>query len=66
MLHPTGGVACLLGRNWGYDANSVWVSRRMLRHICYRKRQACCRIAGGSFERADPSRDKQRNHRSES
>ena len=26
MLHPTGDVVCLLGRNWGYDANSVWVS----------------------------------------
>ena len=26
MLHPSGSVACLLGRNWGYDANSVWVS----------------------------------------
>lgn len=26
MLHPSGSVACLLGRNWGYDANSVWVT----------------------------------------
>ena len=25
MLHPSGSVACLLGRNWGYDANSIWV-----------------------------------------
>ena len=26
MLHPTGDVACLLGRNWGYDASGVWVT----------------------------------------
>jgi predicted porin len=26
MLHPSGSVACLLGRNWGYDASSVWVT----------------------------------------
>ena len=26
MLHPSGSVSCLLGRNWGYDANSVWVT----------------------------------------
>ncbi|HSZ62597.1 MAG TPA: DUF3011 domain-containing protein [Terriglobales bacterium] len=26
MLHPTGDVVCLLGRNWGYDAQGVWVS----------------------------------------
>jgi predicted porin len=26
LLHPTGDTACLLGRNWGYDANSVWVT----------------------------------------
>jgi Protein of unknown function (DUF3011) len=26
MLQPTGATACLLGRNWGYDAQGVWVS----------------------------------------
>ena len=26
MLRPTGEAACLLGRNWGYDAQGVWVS----------------------------------------
>jgi len=26
MLRPTGETACLLGRNWGYDAQGVWVS----------------------------------------
>jgi len=26
MLHPTGEAACLLGRNWGYDDQGVWVS----------------------------------------
>ncbi len=26
MLRPTGETACLLGRNWGYDAHGVWVS----------------------------------------
>jgi len=26
MLRPTGDTACLLGRNWGYDAQGVWVS----------------------------------------
>ena len=26
MLRPTGEAACLLGRNWGYDDQGVWVS----------------------------------------
>ncbi|MGC1299115.1 MAG: DUF3011 domain-containing protein [Alloacidobacterium sp.] len=26
MLKPTSETACLLGRNWGYDAQGVWVS----------------------------------------
>jgi predicted porin len=26
MLRPTGEAACLLGRNWGYDAQGVWVT----------------------------------------
>jgi predicted porin len=26
MLRPTGKAACLLGRNWGYDGQGVWVS----------------------------------------
>jgi Outer membrane protein (porin) len=26
MLRPTGQAACLLGRNWGYDDQGVWVS----------------------------------------
>src|SRR5580704_6105840 len=26
MLRPTGAAACLLGRNWGYDDQGVWVS----------------------------------------
>jgi len=26
MLRPTGEATCLLGRNWGYDAQGVWVS----------------------------------------
>ena len=26
MLRPTGETSCLLGRNWGYDAQGVWVS----------------------------------------
>ena len=26
MLRATGETACLLGRNWGYDAQGVWVS----------------------------------------
>lgn len=26
MLRPTGEAACLLGRNWGYDEQGVWVS----------------------------------------
>jgi len=26
MLRATGEAACLLGRNWGYDAQGVWVS----------------------------------------
>ena len=26
LLRPTGETACLLGRNWGYDAQGVWVT----------------------------------------
>jgi len=26
LLRPTGESACLLGRNWGYDAQGVWVT----------------------------------------
>jgi predicted porin len=26
MLRPTGEANCLLGRNWGYDAQGVWVT----------------------------------------
>src|SRR4051794_31623653 len=26
LLHSTGAAACLLGKNWGYDAAGVWVS----------------------------------------
>jgi hypothetical protein len=26
MLRPTGEATCLLGRNWGYDDQGVWVS----------------------------------------
>jgi predicted porin len=26
MLRPTGETACLLGRNWGYDEQGVWVT----------------------------------------